>query len=161
MKQDVPVKRTQIQDVVVKPLKVIADERGYLMEMLRADDPFFQSFGQVYCSVAYPGLVKGWHYHKVQWDHFVIVSGMMKVVLYDMREGSPTRGEINEFFMGEKNPILLRIPPGVAHGMKGIEPMGGMLVNTPSHPYHYTEPDEYRIHPHDNDIPYDWNRKDG
>ena len=114
-----------IQDVVVKPLKVIADERGYLMEMLRCDDPFFQSFGQVYCSVAYPGVVKGWHYHKVQWDHFVIVSGMMKVVLYDMREGSPTKGEVNEFFMGEKNPVLVRIPPGVPHGMKGMEPMGG------------------------------------
>jgi dTDP-4-dehydrorhamnose 3,5-epimerase len=152
---------TLIQDVVIKPLKVIADERGYLMEMLRVDDPLFKSFGQVYCSVAYPGVVKGWHYHKVQWDNFVIVSGMMKVVLYDMRDGSPTKGEVNEFFMGEKNPVLLRIPPGVAHGMKGMEPMGGMLINTPSHPYHYTEPDEFRIHPHDNDIPYDWSRKDG
>jgi dTDP-4-dehydrorhamnose 3,5-epimerase len=97
----------------------------------------------------------------VQWDHFVIVQGMMKVVLYDMRDDSPTKGVINEYFMGEKNPILLRIPPGVAHGMKGIEPMGGMLVNTPSHPYHYTEPDEYRIPAHDNDIPYDWSRNDG
>ena len=91
-----------IQDVVVKPLKVIADERGYLMEMLRVDDPFFQSFGQVYCSVAYPGVVKGWHYHKVQWDHFVIVSGMMKVVLYDMRPDAKTRGEVNEFFMARR-----------------------------------------------------------
>jgi dTDP-4-dehydrorhamnose 3,5-epimerase len=85
---------------------------------------------------------------------------MMKVVLYDMRQLAH-EGRDQRVFMGEKNPVLLRIPPGVAHGMKGIEPMGGMLVNTPSHPYHYTEPDEYRIHPHDNDIPYDWSRKDG
>ena len=150
-----------IEGVQVKRLKVIPDERGRLMEILRSDEPIFKKFGQLYMTTAYPGVVKGWHYHKVQWDHFVIVSGMMKVVLYDMRDGSSTKGEVNEFFMGEKNPVLLRIPPGVAHGMKGMEPTGGMLINTPSHPYHYTEPDEFRIHPHDNDIPYDWSRKDG
>jgi dTDP-4-dehydrorhamnose 3,5-epimerase len=150
-----------IDGVHVKPLKVIADERGYLMEMMRKDDPFFQRFGQTYVSVAYPGVVKGWHYHKIQTDHFVIVKGMMKVVLYDDREGSPTRGTVNEFFMGEKNPILLTIPPGVWHGMKGIGTEPAMLVNTPTEPYKYDQPDEYRVDPHTNDIPYDWSRKDG
>ena len=150
-----------IQDVVVKHLKVIPDERGYLMEMVRCDDPFFQSFGQTYLSVAYPGVVKGWHFHKVQWDHFVIVKGMMKVVLFDQRPDSPTKGEVNEFFMGEKNPIMVRIPPGVLHGMKAIGTEPGMLVNCPSHPYNYENPDEFRVHPHDNDVPYQWERKDG
>ncbi len=150
-----------IQGVNVKPLKVIADERGYLMEMMRADDPFFQKFGQSYVSVAYPGVVKGWHFHKVQTDHFVIVKGMMKVVLYDQREGSPTKGLINEFFMGEKNPVLVTIPPGVVHGMKGIGNEPAMLVNVPTEMYKYNEPDEYRIDPHTKDIPYDWDRKDG
>jgi dTDP-4-dehydrorhamnose 3,5-epimerase len=150
-----------IDGVVVKPLRVIPDERGYLMEMLRADDPFFEKFGQMYVSVAYPGVVKGWHYHKVQVDHFVIVSGMMKVVLYDRREGSPTKGEVNEFFMGERNPVLLRIPNGVVHGMKAIGNEPGMLVNCPSEVYRYEDPDEFRIDPHDNDIPYDWAGKDG
>jgi len=150
-----------IQGLNVKPLKVIADERGYLMEMMRADDPFFQKFGQSYVSVAYPGVVKGWHFHKVQTDHFVIVKGMMKVVLYDQREGSPTKGLINEFFMGEKNPVLVTIPPGVVHGMKGIGNEPAMLVNVPTEMYKYNEPDEYRIDPHTKDIPYDWDRKDG
>ncbi|HXF59094.1 MAG TPA: dTDP-4-dehydrorhamnose 3,5-epimerase family protein [Candidatus Saccharimonadales bacterium] len=150
-----------IQGVNVKPLKVIADERGYLMEMMRADDPFFQRFGQSYVSVAYPGVVKGWHFHKVQTDHFVIVKGMMKVVLYDQREGSPTKGLINEFFMGEKNPILVTIPPGVVHGMKGIGTEPAMLVNVPTEMYKYDQPDEYRMDPHTKDIPYDWDRKDG
>jgi dTDP-4-dehydrorhamnose 3,5-epimerase len=150
-----------IHGVHVKPLKVIPDERGYLMEMLRSDDPFFQKFGQVYVSVAYPGVVKGWHYHKKQTDHFVIVKGMMKVVLYDAREDSPTKGLINEFFMGEKNPILVTIPPGVVHGMKGIGTEPAMLVNTPTEPYQYAQPDEHRIHPHENDIPYRWERNDG
>ena len=109
-----------IEGVVVKQLKPIADERGYLMEIFRSDDPFFEKFGQSYLTVVYPGVVKGWHYHKLQVDHFCAVKGMAKVVLYDDREGSKTRGEVNEYFMGEKNPILLRIPAGVLHGMKGI-----------------------------------------
>lgn len=150
-----------IHGVNVKPLKVIADERGYLMEMMRRDDPFFQKFGQTYVSVAYPGVVKGWHYHKLQTDHFVIVKGMMKVVLYDDREGSPTKGAVNEFFMGEKNPILITIPPMVWHGMKGIGTEPAMLVNCPTEPYDYKEPDEIRCDPHVNDIPYDWDRRDG
>ena len=150
-----------IHGVNVKPLKIIADERGYLMEMMRADDPFFQRFGQSYVSVAYPGVVKGWHYHKVQTDHFVIVKGMMKVVLYDQRGDSPTKGLVNEFFMGEKNPILVTIPPGVVHGMKGIGTEPAMLVNVPTEMYRYDKPDEFRIDPHKNDIPYDWAQKDG
>jgi dTDP-4-dehydrorhamnose 3,5-epimerase len=104
-----------IEGVKVKKLKVIPDERGLLMEMMRDDDEFFQRFGQVYLSVVYPGAVKGWHYHKKQTDHFVFVKGMAKVVLYDGRETSKTRGEVNEFFMGEQNPILLVIPPLVLH----------------------------------------------
>jgi len=149
-----------IDGVIVKKLKVIPDERGYLMEMLRADDPFFRKFGQVYLTVAYPGVVKGWHYHKVQTDHFVAVSGVVKVVLYDQREQSKTHGEVNEFFMGELNPILLVIPPLVVHGMKGIGTKPGMVVNCPSEVYNYENPDEHRYDPHDGSIPYDWARKD-
>jgi len=150
-----------IQGVTVKPLRLIPDERGYLMEMLRSDDPFFQKFGQCYLSVAYPGIVKGWHYHKKQTDHFVIVKGMMKVVLYDERDGSPTKGQINEFFMGEKNPILVVIPNNVWHGMKCIGTEPAMLVNTPTESYNYADPDEVRADPHKSHIPYDWSGKDG
>ena len=150
-----------IDGVIVKKLKVIPDERGYLMEMMRADDEFFQKFGQIYLTVAYPGVVKGWHYHKKQTDHFVCVSGMLKVVLYDDREGSPTRGDVNEFFLGEQNPILLVIPKLVVHGMKGVGTKPGLLINCPTEAYNYEDPDEFRVDPHDNDIPYDWAQKDG
>jgi len=105
-----------IRDVTVKELKVIPDERGRLMEMLRCDDALFKKFGQVYLTTAYPGVVKAWHYHKKQWDHFVCVRGMMKVVLFDSRPESATRGEVNEFFLGDHRPILLQIPPLVYHG---------------------------------------------
>jgi len=150
-----------IEGVKTKPLRVIPDERGFLMEMLRSDDTLFQKFGQVYVSVAYPGVVKGWHYHKRQTDYFTIVKGMMKVVLYDQRKESPTFGELNEFFMGELNPILLVIPPLVVHGMKAMGTEPGYLVNCPTEPYDYKTPDEFRIDPHGGEIPYNWERKDG
>jgi len=150
-----------IEGVKVKPLKVIPDERGYLMEMLRDDDEFFQRFGQVYLSVVYPGVVKGWHYHTKQTDHFVFVKGMAKVVLYDPREGSRTRGEVGEFFMGEQNRILLVIPPLVLHGMKGIGAEPAFLVNVPTEHYVYGDPDEHRVAPHGGGVPYDWDCKDG
>jgi dTDP-4-dehydrorhamnose 3,5-epimerase len=150
-----------IDGVRVKQLQPIPDERGFLMEILRSDDDLFEAFGQVYMTVAYPGVVKGWHYHKVQTDFFTVVKGMMKIVLYDSRPESPTRGEVNEFFMGELNPLLIRIPPGVLHGMKAIGSEPGYVVNCPTEPYNRDEPDEHRVDPHENDIPYDWARKDG
>lgn len=150
-----------IHEVNIKPLKVLCDERGRLMEMLRSDDALFKRFGQMYLTTAYPGAVKAWHYHRLQWDHFVVVAGMMKVVLFDPREGSPTRGEVNEFFMGVHNPILLQIPPMVHHGFKCISEREAVVINCPSEVYRYDNPDEYRVDPHNNDIPYDWSRKDG
>jgi dTDP-4-dehydrorhamnose 3,5-epimerase len=150
-----------IDGAILKALKVIPDERGFLMEILRRDDPFFREFGQVYLTVVYPGVVKGWHYHKRQTDHFCVVKGMAKVVLYDRREGSATFGEVNEHFLGDHNRSLLVIPPGVLHGMKGVGNEPAYLVNTPTHPYDYRAPDEFRVDPHVNDIPYDWSRKDG
>ncbi|MBN2054253.1 dTDP-4-dehydrorhamnose 3,5-epimerase family protein [bacterium] len=150
-----------IHGVEIKQLRVIPDERGWLMEILRCDDPMFKKFGQLYLTTAYPGVVKGWHYHKKQWDHFVVVKGMLKVVLYDNREESPTHGEVQEFFLGERNPLMISIPPGVLHGMKGIGTEPGFLVNCPTEPYDYDTPDEFRVPPHDNDIPYDWSQVDG
>ena len=149
-----------IDGVHVKQLKVIPDERGFLYEMLRTDDPFFQQFGQCYITAVYPGVVKGWHWHKLQTDHFVCVSGMAKVVLYDRREESPTHGEVNEYFMGERNPILLVIPKGVLHGMKGVGTGTAMIVNLPTHMYDHDNPDEYRVDPHGGEVPYDWDQKD-
>jgi dTDP-4-dehydrorhamnose 3,5-epimerase len=150
-----------IDGVKVKKLKVIPDERGRLMEMFRADDEDFVKFGQVYMTTAYPGVVKGWHYHKLQHDNMVVVKGMMKIVLYDGRKDSKTHNEVNEFFAGTYNPIRITIPPGVCHGFKCISEEEAVVINTVTEPYNYEKPDEHRIHPHDNDIPYEWERKDG
>ncbi len=150
-----------IEGVKTRKLRVIPDERGYLMEMLRPDWEEYDKFGQVYITAVYPGVVKGWHYHKIQTDHFICVQGMAKVVLYDSREGSPTHGEINEFFIGSLNPMLVKIPPGVMHGFKGISEEIALIVNVPTEMYNYQQPDEYRLPAHTDQIPYDWARKDG
>lgn len=150
-----------IDGVRTKQLRVIPDERGYLMEMLRCDDEMFVRFGQVYLTVAFPGVVKGWHYHKRQDDIFVVVKGMIKLVLYDQRGDSSTCKLINELFIGERNPMLVTIPAGVVHGFKGIGVEPAYLINLPTEPYDYSNPDEFRISPRDPSIPYDWALKEG
>ncbi len=150
-----------IKGVKTKVLRVIPDERGRLFEMLRRDDAMFRKFGQIYCTTVNCGVVKGWHYHKKQIDNFVCVSGMIKLVAYDGRRGSSTRGQANEFFIGVHNPLLVQIPPGVLHGFKGLTDPEAIVINISSEPYHHAKPDEYRVDPHQNDIPYDWNRRDG
>jgi dTDP-4-dehydrorhamnose 3,5-epimerase len=148
-----------INGVKVKNLKVLPDERGRLMEILRRDDALFSRFGQAYLTTAYPGVVKGWHYHKKQTDNMAVVKGMMKIVLYDNRKSSATKGETNEFFAGEQNPILIQIPPLVYHGFKCISPEEALVINIPDQPYNRKDPDEFRIDPHSQKIPYSWERK--
>jgi len=145
-----------IDGVRIKKLDGHADERGCLTEILRSDDEVFERFGQMYVSLNYPGVIRAWHYHKKQADLFAVVRGMAKVVLYDSREESPTKGELNEFFLGEQNMILLRVPPGVVHGYKTIGAEPSLLLNIPTEPYNAAEPDEYRLPYNTEEIPYDW-----
>ena len=150
-----------IEGVRVKKLRVIPDERGRLMEMLRADDEVFEKFGQVYMTTTYPGVVKAWHFHKGQADNIICVHGMIKLALYDSREGSPTYKSVAQYYLGVHNPLLIHIPAEVYHGWKCVSLEEAIIVNIPTEVYNYDRPDEHRVDPHDNDIPYDWSRKDG
>jgi dTDP-4-dehydrorhamnose 3,5-epimerase len=151
-----------IDGAMVKKLKVIPDERGHLMECLRNDDELFIRFGQFYMTTTLPGVVKGWHLHEAQYDNVVCVKGMIKLVLYDGRDGadgrvpSPTAGQLDEFFLGEHNPLLVRIPAGVWHGWKCTSVDEAYIVNAPTEVYRYDQPDQHEL-PHDTpEIPYDW-----
>ena len=122
----------------VKPLRVIPDERGWLMEILRVDETeIFTKFGQVYVSATYPGVVKAWHYHRRQTDNFVCLSGMVKLVLIDTRDDLPDQGAVNEFFLGVENRTLVQVPPLVYHGWKCISPEMATVLNVPNEPYSY------------------------
>ncbi len=152
-----------IVGVKVKQLKPIPDERGRLFEILRNDErDFFEKFGQAYMTTTYPGVVKAWHYHKLQEDFFTCVVGMIKLVIYDNRPESKTYKQINEFFIGEHNLQLVVVPRLTYHGWKCVSEREAMILNLVSEPYNYAQPDEFRLDPHKNDvIAYNWDRKDG
>lgn len=148
-----------IKGVEIKDLKALTDERGFLMEMLRSDDPVFEKFGQVYVTCCKYGVAKAWHYHKEQTDHFVTVFGKALVVLYDMREDSPSKGEVQEFVLEappSKKTILLKIPKMVAHGFTATEKDEARIINVPTLMYNYDTPDEYRFPWNSQEIPYKW-----
>lgn len=154
-------KPPRIDGVKTKALRLIPDERGWLMEILRADDgELFTTFGQVYVSATYPGVVKAWHYHQRQIDNFACVFGMVKLVLVDTRPSSPTNGAVNEFYLGSQNPLIVQVPNLVYHGWKCIGLETALVVNVPNEAYRYNDPDEFRLEPHGS-LPYDWTRKDG
>lgn len=158
-----------IQGVIKKKLKVIPDERGRLMEILRNDDKFYDKFGQVYMTTTYPEVVKGFHWHKNQVDAICCLYGTIKLVLFDIRENSSTKNDLNEFFIGTHNPCLIVVPKNVLHGWKCVSNYEALILNVVTEPYNYENPDEERIHPHDEiiqkeqlgyAIPYCWDRED-
>ena len=151
--------KSKIEGVTIVPLRQIADERGKVMHMLKSTDPHFEEFGEIYFSVAWPGAIKAWHLHKRMTLNNAVISGRAKLVLYDDREGSASRGVVEEIFLGEDNYVLVKIPPGIVNGYKPYGESPVILANCATMPH---EPDEIvRIDPFTADIPYDWNIKHG
>lgn len=149
----------EIDGVKIKKLGWVPDERGRLMEIMRCDDDIFGEFGQVYLTTAYPGAVKAWHAHALQDDNLCVLRGMAKIVLCDLREGSPTYKVVNEFFAGEYKPVVIHIPKLVYHGFKGMGECEALILNVPTKPYNPNEPDEIRL-PYDTEqIDYNWERR--
>ena len=148
-----------IAGVIVKPLRKIPDERGCVMHMLRADDPEFERFGEIYFSTVRPGAIKAWHLHTEMTLHYAVVAGMIKLVLFDDREGSATRGEVQEVFVGEENYCLVKIPPLIWNGFKGIGGQTAIVANCATIPH---RPEEIRrLDPLGTRIPYDWSIRHG
>jgi len=148
-----------IDGVVVTPLRQIVDERGKVMHMLRSDAPHFQGFGEIYFSTVHPGVVKGWHRHQHMVLNYAVPAGLIKFVLYDDRPGSPTQGEINQFFLGPENYHLVTVPAMVWNGFKGVGDSTAIVANCASIPH---DPGEIeRMDPFDPSIPYDWQVEHG
>jgi dTDP-4-dehydrorhamnose 3,5-epimerase len=149
-----------INGVKIKKLKIIPDDRGRLMEILRSDDRLFEKFGQVYMTTVKPGIVKAWHMHRLQRDNFCCIVGKIRLGLHDTRKDSPTSGKTAEMTLSPEDPKLVSIPPNVYHGFKGMADEESIVINTPTEAYNHAKPDEHRIDPYKNDIPFDW-RKTG
>lgn len=143
-----------IKGVEIIPLKQIVDERGKIMHMLRSDAKHFEQFGEIYFSAVYPGVIKGWHLHKKMVLNYAVVEGMIKLVLFDDRKGSSTKGEIMELFIGEDNYCLVKIPCGVWNGFKGVGIRTSLIANCATIPH---DPQEIiRLDPFSKKIPYNW-----
>lgn len=148
-----------IQGVVVSERRQIVDERGKIMHMLRSDDPEFGKFGEVYFSWANPGVIKAWHLHTKMTLNYTCPYGLIKLVLWDGRDGSPTKGELMQIFLGPENYKLVQVPPGVWNGFKGVATHPSMVCNCADLAH---DPEEIkRMDPFDPMIPYDWAVKHG
>ena len=126
------------------------------MEVQRRDDAEFPGFGQVYVTQSFAGVIKAWYRHRVQVDQIAAITGLVKLVLYDDRGASPTRGMLNEIMMGELVPRLVLIPPGVWHGFQAVGETSAFLLHLNSEQFISDAPDEERLDPHDPSIPYTW-----
>ncbi len=146
-----------IKDVKLVKLETHVDDRGYLIEILRASDEHFTKYGQLYI-VGDPvrGVIRAWHKHEILWDWFFISHGSAKFALRDDRPDSPTYEEMNTFILGERNPALLVVPPGVFHGWMSLED-DTQLISTASEVYNRENPDEVRVPP--DSFGYEWEVK--
>ena len=148
-----------IDGVVVKPCTVFADDRGMLMEVVRDDEPVFRDVKQTTFTVSYPGVIKAFHWHRRQWDVWFFSAGMAQVVMYDLREGSPTCGQTDVLYMGERRPLVVAIPPGVAHGYRVLGTQPAALFYHTTEVYDASRPDEERLDHDDPRIAFDWRTK--
>lgn len=140
------------------PLRRIPDERGTIMHMLRRDDPHFVDFGEIYFTTVYEGAVKAWHRHHELTLNYACPFGRVKLVLYDDREGSATRGTLVEAFLGPDSHLLAVIPPEVWSGLKGLSEPFALVANCATHPHDPSRTE--RLDPDGGSIPYDWSRRD-
>ena len=148
-----------IEGVGIFPLRRIQDERGTVMHMLREDDAHFGHFGEIYFSTIYPGVIKGWHLHSRMTINYAVVDGNIKLVLFDQRSGSKTKGELQEIVFGQINYQLVRVPPGVVNGFTAVGGQRAIVANCADIPH---DPNEItRIDPFTPSIPYDWKIRHG
>jgi len=148
-----------INDVKIKPIKRFCDDRGFFCEVIKDGEETFHEIKQTSYTETLPGVIKAFHWHRKQWDVWFVVNGLAQVVLHDLRENSSTKGETQVVFAGRENPILISIPPGVAHGYRVIGNEKVCLFYHTSEAYNPTEPDEERISFDDPQINFDWTTK--
>jgi dTDP-4-dehydrorhamnose 3,5-epimerase len=152
--QEQAAREATIDGALVVPLRRIPDERGTILHMLRSTDEHFQQFGEIYFTTIYRNVVKGWHRHREMTLNYACIFGRIKLVLFDDRNDSPTRGVLQEIFLGPDNHSLVVIPPGVWSGSKGMSDPFAIIANCCTHPHDPSR--TTRLDPFENDIPYDW-----
>jgi len=128
-----------IHGVKIIQKKVITDDRGKILHMLRADDLNFNKFGEIYFSYVNPKKIKAWHIHKKMTLNYVAASGIIKLVLYDDRKSSPTKGKVQEIFLSNENHVLVSIPPLIWNGFTSADGNLAILANCSDIPHDKSE----------------------
>lgn len=148
---------TLIEGVFLHEVRHVPRDHGVITEMFRPEwDPAGSPVAQIYQSRLFPGALGAWSCHAKNTDRLFVNNGLVKIVLYDARPDSRTHGLINEFHAGDVRPSLLIVPPFVWHGLQNLGPCDALVLNFPTRPYIYEDPDHYRL-PHDTaEIPYSW-----
>ena len=154
-----PYEPGPIHDVLVTPLRRIPDERGTIFHMLRADAPHFQAFGEIYFSSVHPGAIKAWHRHAEMTLNYAVPVGLVKLVLFDGRDGSPTRGRLMQLYVGEESYALVTVPPLVWNGFKGVGTATALVANCATIPHREGEIE--RADPFQGPVAYDWSLRHG
>lgn len=148
-----------IDGVAVKEIVRNNDDRGFFAEIIKEGEPIFKQIKQTSVTITFPGIIKAFHYHKKQWDVWFVAKGLAQVVLYDLREDSPTYKMTNVLYAGETNPLVISIPPFVVHGYKVLGSKEVLLFYHTTEPYDAKNPDEYRLPFDDAGIGFDWSTK--
>jgi dTDP-4-dehydrorhamnose 3,5-epimerase len=140
--------------VVVRPLRRLEDARGWVVSMLRADDPAFERFGEIYFSAILPGAVKAWRRHTRITANLAVPLGRVRLVLHDARAGSPTNGRTMAIETGEADCALVTIPPGIWTGWQCLGATTALVANCATEPHDPAEVE--RADPHSSVVPYRW-----
>ena len=143
-----------IHDIKITPLKIISDDRGKVMHMLRTDTKIFKQFGEIYFSTIYNKAIKGWHLHKESYLNYTCIKGEVKLVLFDDRNDSPSKNKFQEIILSPKNYCLITIPPNIWNGFKGLDKEESIIANclTIAH----NEKEMIRKNPFDKKFNYQW-----
>ena len=131
--------KNNIEGIKITPLKIISDDRGSVMHMLRNDSKVFEKFGEIYFSTIFQDKIKAWHLHKEATLNYACVHGKVKLVLYDERKTSKTNGQYQELFLSLENYSLITIPPNIWNGFKGIHQNFSIIANCLNLPHNEEE----------------------
>ena len=143
-----------IHDIKITPLKIISNDRGKVMHMLRKDSKIFKSFGEIYFSTIFENSIKAWHLHKDSTLNYVCVKGKVKLVLFDDRKNSSSKGNYQELILSPENYFLVTIPPNIWNGFKGLDKSESIIANCLTLPH--DEKEMVRKEPFDKIFNYNW-----
>ena len=143
-----------IEGVKISHLKIISDDRGKIMHMIRADSPIFKKFGEIYFSTIYQNIIKGWHLHLRSTLNYACIKGKVKLVLFDDRKNSKTKNKYQEIILSPEKYFLVSIPPNIWNGFKGLDTNESIIANCLDNPH--DEKEMVRKDPSDKYFNFNW-----